>query len=253
MKKSFLPLFLVIFLASLSAPAACRLNLKKEATWNEGSSEFWILNGTLQESNSISFVRGPHFKKFQEEAIRKIGNVDANYLIRRQAKIFADGGQPKKVFGNVLKRSNELIKPISCLEGFLMNFFGERLKKPIFLNYSEFGAFVLTARNGDTRIYFQVNPQTAYLPASPHLDQLIVQDIKKGYRLSFHLHNHPFNPGGPKQDIAGTPIPSGEGTGVGDFSAYARFKKDFGMQEARITNGFSTLRVPVKQIPSLLR
>lgn len=212
-----------------------------------------VLDGRTNDEDSLQFRPPARLGQFQREARAEIGDINPIRLITRQMKIFSNAGIKDRVFGNVLKGARRWIGPISCVEAYLMEMHGARLNEPLFGHYSEFGAYAVRMRSGQRRIYFQSYPESAMLPTSQKIHAGLRRDVAAGGKLEFHLHNHPFSPKNPSGDIAGTPLPSGGSFNGGDFSAFRMMEAEFGLQQARITNGFHTLRIQAQELPLLLR
>lgn len=213
-----------------------------------------VLEGTTREQDHLAYRPALRHASFQRAARTDLGSVDPLQLLARQMRIFANAGFDTRVFKNVIRGSRRWIAPISCIESYFMELHGATLRKALYGHYSEFGVYFLRGPEGEPRrFYFQSNAETAALPTSSKIHAGIQRDLARGYRLETHLHNHPFSPRNPAGDIAGTPIPSGDGMTGGDFSAFALMRSRFGLREARITNGFHTLRIRTQDLPELLR
>jgi hypothetical protein len=177
--------------------------------------------------------------EFREEVSSRT-ETDPVFLLKKQRAVFEKAGAKEYLprFDLVLSQS---LYPTSFLEEVLLELHAEILGTPLFGSYSEFGANILVGPRGELAIIFMSNSGDAAVPANSQRETLLKKYLADGYRFKIHIHNHPFNFTNP-QDIGGTPIPSGLDQ-WGDVGAYLFEKKNFSLENAWITNGFSTLRI----------
>jgi hypothetical protein len=181
-------------------------------------------------------------------AVRKLTNVDPYFLARRQQRVFIqhDIKDALPRFDFVLKQR---LFEISYLEQMLLDLHSEKIGRPLFKSYSEFGANILVGPEGQLAVIFMSNNADATVPETEARKRILKDYLAKGYKFKIHLHNHPFNFDNP-DDIAGTTIPSGT-EDYGDVSCYLKDQKNFELEQAWITNGFSTIRLQADQFNQL--
>jgi hypothetical protein len=132
------------------------------------------------------------------------------------------------------------IQPINCLEMLLLSAQNDRIE--ILNDPTEFASFVLrSADKARLRIvYFSKNENgignvgTIMVP--------VRQDHARGYRLLAMLHNHNFELRGPRYNgLNGILAPSAP-----DAHLQRGLADDFQLEEAWITNGLHTSRIPAR-------
>lgn len=125
------------------------------------------------------------------------------------------------------------IHPATCLEKLLQGTQHQRLDT--FATPTEFASFVLRSQRR-LRIYYYTVNQDGIGSMTPLTDP-VRRDLKEGWRVLLALHNHNFHPGQP--GLNGIPAPS-----VPDAHFTNAVGKELGLQEAWITNGVNTARIP---------
>ncbi len=170
-------------------------------------------------------------------------SVDPIDLLKHQRAVYA------RVLPQELPRFDALIEgrvgtiqDASCLEAGLLE---EHLK----FGYSEKRdtecvAYVMDC-GPELRIRFQTS-STAGVSPSKVIQAQVQLDRTQGCKLVVHLHNHPFDFENHYGDISGTVIPSGA-----DMDTYRNIRERSGLEEARITNGFNTLRLDSAEFSAL--
>ena len=111
---------------------------------------------------------------------------------------------------------------------------------------TEFGAHVLLHPNKGLRILFQ-SSDDATVPVSTYLYPDLKAALAEGFVLMTHIHIHPFIMSNPSGDIGGVNWPSGPGLDFGDLSVYVNLHSQYGLREARVTNGFDTFTLSPKE------
>ncbi len=172
-------------------------------------------------------------------------SVDQNELRERQYKIF------KKHLPNETKIMKLIMsgKVFSTgrAECFDLLLFDLHLDSVGTVYYAEFGAHVFVKYVEGRRILrvmFTSNPGGGV--ATPmEIEDAMSASLKDGWSLVGHIHNHPFGLDNLSGDIGGTCWPSDS-----DLNHYAKQIK-FGMQGARITNGFDTIFMSAEDISQL--
>lgn len=186
----------------------------------------------------------PAVAELQTQAQALVKDTDPYALLKRQQALFVRVGYTEFLprFDLVIAKK---IHPISLLEQALLEFHSQVMKKPLFKSYSEFGANVLVKDN-KIAIVFTSNESDAVVPDSKARQEALQKFLQQGYRYKFHIHNHPFNLDNPSGDIGGTTIPSGNQQ-FGDVGTYLYEAKNLGLENAWITNGFSSLHIPATE------
>lgn len=191
----------------------------------------------LETKNKLHQPICTQFKK----SISDKTNTEPFYLIKIQRAIF-ENGRPEAlpIFDMILKGDIGTVRDINILEAFLMT-------EHLTLNgrKGEFGALILKAKDSSMKIYFSSNTEATAI-FSDTIYASLEKDLSNGYTLYGHLHNHPFNFENPYGDIAGTTVPSAP-----DRSVYKDFKIKYGLKNAYVTNGFSTIAIPDSQFEHL--
>jgi hypothetical protein len=132
------------------------------------------------------------------------------------------------------------ISPVNCLEALLMGVQNERI--PLLDRSTEFTAFVLESKDRSRiRIYSFTRNQDGIGNAGPALGW-VAKDIDAGWSLLGNLHNHNFRP--TEADLNAVTAPS-----ISDAEFYLFLRNQHRLQNAWITNGVSTIRVPARDLP----
>ena len=179
-----------------------------------------------------------------QDWVRSKVDPDQMTLLARQRKLYFEhfGSEAVYSFDLLLNKKAGDIQPISCLEALLLT---EQAKlHPLEKTQTEFQAFVLLNKSVNPpqlKVYFASGTDLFAPSVLPFLP-LIHSDVQNGWRVSFHVHNHPFTFDNPAGDIAGTTIPSGD-RNSGDVKVFIDLRAQVGLLEARITNGFNTVHV----------
>lgn len=192
--------------------------------------QMWeIADAPVLWSNADPASRG--YRDFAAKRKEKVPDSDPLHLLAQS---------PNTNNKLVAQNAKTWLRPATCLEKLLTGLQQERLD--MFENPSEFASFVL--RSGDrVRIYFYTNNQDGLGRMSPLTDP-VFEDVKKGWRVQFGMHNHPFHPGQPL--LNGPPAPS-----VPDAHFHYNMREH--MREARVTNGVDTVRIPAVAFGSFER
>jgi hypothetical protein len=228
---------------SLSQASALSESFQLEFSGQSQGAVIRVFSGTEHEAYDRPAVESPaSVVEFRKE-VRARTETDPVFLLKRQRAVFEKAGAEDYLPRFDLVLSQKLY-PISLLEEMLLELHAELLGTPLFGSYSEFGASLLVGPHGKLVIIFISNPSEAMVPASSQREAWLKKYLAKGYRFKVHIHNHPFNFSNPA-DIGGTPIPSGFST-WGDVGVYVFEKKKFSLENAWITNGFHTLRIPAR-------
>jgi hypothetical protein len=144
----------------------------------------------------------------------------------------------------VARHAGAWLHVATCLEKALLAVQHGRV--PVQRAPSEYVAFVLDSPDA-TRLhiwYYSINRNG--IGSMRPLTDAIAPDVAAGWRVRFNVHNHPFG-----RDTArwhGIPAPS-----AGDAQFYQNYRAEAALPEARITNGFTTARIPSAAFAQLTR
>lgn len=179
-------------------------------------------------------------------------DMDPVGLLRRQRAVFLAAASPAlqaetRVSGLILEGQLGAIGPASCLDTLLLA--AQARRHPLLSEPSEFAAFILrqhASNRGRLRVYFSSLARSGGRMNRP-LRERVDADLRNGFRLLAHVHNHPFlfdrvigdrswTTAETRDDIAGAVSPS-----VTDLQYYGSLLEEAGLLTARVTNGFHTL------------
>ena len=183
----------------------------------------------------------------------QLGDTDPRALLRRQVAYWS--AQPDTANRREADNGRALLdgiagtlRPIGCLEALLLD--QQAARFPMATRPTELQALVLrreaTARE-PARLRVYVAASSA--PWPPKLDPVmdsIAGDRRDGWRVHAHLHNHPFYLERRATDIAGANAPS-----LSDVQVYRHLQTSLGLQQAWITNGFTTAVVSARDFARL--
>jgi hypothetical protein len=191
----------------------------------------------------------PVITGFRDAVRARLGPaVDARSLLERQAAIY--GAMPPEWRGEavngalVLEGRVGTVHPVACLEAMLWKW--QAARYPMLDHPTEFGAFILRG-DGVVRVYLSSADLVGQRIRGPVVER-VEGDIRRGYRLLAHLHNHPFlfnrevgdrmwTVEGTRDDVAGALAPS-----MTDVEFYRGLRDRYGLEEAWVTNGLETAR-----------
>lgn len=124
-------------------------------------------------------------------------------------------------------------RPLTLLEAQLLNYQVSRY--PLLSHPTEFHGFILQRDSSNqVRIYFAASDQP-WPPKPTVITEAIKVDLKQGWRLAYHLHNH-YEP--KEHHYVGILAPS-----VADAQFFEFLASDFQLVRALITNGFHTVEI----------
>lgn len=248
MKSAFWLVFIFSMPPTANA-ASCAFSTRPVTT--PLSSTSWL--NIWEESDQPEFYRTWHsgsnvVTSFRSHLSRLVP-IKQDDLLKRQRAIFEVFGKEATIaYDQLLTGAVGNIHPMRCLEGLLLH--EHLVKQATDIPETEFAAHLLK-RGNKIRIY-QLGG-TSLSPAEfSHVHPRIMNDIAAGWTFATHIHNHPFIVSNlPDNDIAGTLIPSGTVQFSGDLMVYEKIRKEFGLADAWITNGFDSLTLPTSQAPKL--
>lgn len=133
------------------------------------------------------------------------------------------------------------IRPINALEAQILNY--QLIKYPIVSYPTEFHAFIaFNEVQQKYRVYFAASDQP-WPPNPAPLFKQLDQDVKNGYRLKYHLHNHNESS---SNDYLGILAPS-----LADAQYFKMLAEEYNLEKALITNGFHTVEIEPKDFNKL--
>jgi hypothetical protein len=137
----------------------------------------------------------------------------------------------------IIQEAQSWIRPINCLELLLLTAQNERID--ILDDPTEFVSFILRSSDEQLlRIYFYSRNEDGIGNVAAVVAR-VADDRTRGWILVANLHNHNFHLHG--ADLNGAVAPS-----VPDAHLYNSLADRYQLQEAWITNGLSTVRIPAQ-------
>lgn len=174
-------------------------------------------------------------------------------LLERQREIARQHAGDKRAarYDLILDGRVGAVMPTSCLEKLLlrMHFSHQNPTRAP----SEFGAAIFRKTEKDRvllRVLFLSNAEPSISWSS--IEWQIREEQSKGWQYWVNLHNHPFWFQGHTGDTRGTIVPSGN-LHAGDIAVFHRHFNHYSLQEAWITNGFSTIKILPRDMALLSR
>jgi hypothetical protein len=197
--------------------------------------------GRMPERVDVS--RLPGLSAFLDTVRLRVGALDARALLDRQVAYYASRPDPDsqgEAANGRSVRSGTLgtVRPISCLEALLVEIQAARF--PMASHPTEFHALVMERSDAGrrlVRVYF-AGSSAPWPPKANLLLDHVAADRRDGWRAVAHLHNHPFLFAS-EGDIAGANAPS-----LTDVQFWRYLRDSFGVESARVTNGFATFEAP---------
>lgn len=144
----------------------------------------------------------------------------------------------------VIRNASDWIKPAGCLEKLLIGYQHGRLNT--FATPTEFASIILrSADEKRLRVYYYTINQDGIGRMTPIVEPAL-QDKRDGWEVLIALHSHVFHPGQPELD--GLLAPS-----IPDADFHIRLHDVSQVQEAWITNGIHTVRMPASSFHDFQR
>ncbi|MCI5056178.1 MAG: hypothetical protein MRY83_08720 [Flavobacteriales bacterium] len=170
---------------------------------------------------------------FGEERLQQLLDSQTIAGIKVSDRVRLAFGEKEAENTEALHAIDGLIHEINHIEAEVLNYQASRYS--FFDNPTEFQAVI--AKNDSLnlqRIYFGAGDK-GWPPRCRTMFSKIQEDLLKGWKVQFHLHNH-FNPD--SLDKLGVLAPS-----MTDIQFYRALKESISLPEARVTNGFHTIKV----------
>lgn len=153
-------------------------------------------------------------------------------------------GSPTENNAIVIRNAGAWIRPAGCLEMLLIGYQHGRLNT--FTSPTEFASFVLRSSDESRlRIYYYTVNLDGIGRMTPLTDPVLT-DRQNGWEVLIGLHSHVFHPDQP--ELNGILAPS-----IPDADFHVNFHAVSGMQEAWITNGVHTVRMPASSFGDFQR
>jgi len=244
MKIQILLFYIIIIGATACKPAKTPSEsfLKEESKvllGQEGTSEFFyweIENDERLWGEELGEVDG--ITEFRASLKIKLGELRYRATIEKESTQSLDKGIPDHEIDGDSKNAllvhtgnTGKIRVINHLEAQILNY--QIVKYPLLSHPTEFHGFIVyNPKKNKFRIYYGASDS----PWPPHPDLLLVEiekDIKNGWLLKYHLHNH-YEPA--SNNYLGILAPS-----LADAQYYKMLSENFDIEKALITNGFHTL------------
>jgi hypothetical protein len=196
--------------------------------------------------------------EFRKAVAARLGaDPDARSLLERQRAIYA--AMPPEWRGEatngtlVLEGGVGSIGPVGCLEAMLWKW--QAARYPMIEHPTEFGAFVLVG-DGVVSVYLSGADLVGQRIRGTVMER-VAADLRSGYRLRAHVHNHPFlfdrevgdrmwTVDGTREDVAGALAPS-----MTDVQFYRSLRDHHNLEEAWVTNGLETARFRAAELDLL--
>ena len=125
------------------------------------------------------------------------------------------------------------IRKINFLEAEILNYQIQRF--PLFSHPTEFHGFIAThEKDQRLRVYF-ASSDTEWPPKPEVIINQLEEDIKNGWKLKYHLHNHYCKK---DKNYIGILAPS-----LADAQYFKMLSERFNLSKALITNGFHTVEI----------
>lgn len=190
-------------------------------------------------------LKAPDLDKYKQWVRSHLNNTDPYYLLNKQRKFFENTKDAEK-FDQIISKKIGSIRRANCIELLLLeehakNFDGGKVTH-------EFEAIILLNHDSKKmRVYFGSGKEASGgAPSLSVFQDKINKDLANNFNMVYSLHNHPFSFDNTYGDIAGTTIPS-----IPDVSNYIEKKQKFGLKNALITNGISTIEFKSSEFQQL--
>ena len=145
---------------------------------------------------------------------------------------------PSQANGLVTANAASWIRPAGCLEKLMVGI--QQARRDIFVAPTEFANVVMrSADAARLRIYFFTINQDGIGRMSPLTNPALV-DHAQGWNVMLVMHTHAFHPGNAL--LNGIVSPS-----IPDADFQYNFAEEAGLEQAWITNGVSTVRIPAAE------
>ncbi len=241
----FMLLFGVTSCSTSSSNSRFNINMQlKTSLENEGLAEFFYWD--FEEDKNLWEVEievPVGIKNFRDSLKNILGDVKFKRVIIKESTQSLD--EEELLTANDGDKRNAMmvhtgkighIRAINSLEAQILNY--QLVKYPLISHPTEFHGFIAYNESQQKyRVYFGASDQ----PWPPHPDILLQQlnkDVKKGWQLKYHLHNH-YEP--ESNNYLGILAPS-----MADAQYYKMLLEQFDLEKALITNGFHTVEIESK-------
>jgi hypothetical protein len=217
--------------------------LKKDGTeihqyWEfTNSSDLW----------DTSFVQLPSLKLYRDSLENVLGadafNLTLNSRSFQNASYQTVNTNNGDSINAQLIHANALgkIRPINFLEAQLLDY--QLNRYPLLSHPTEFHGFILFKDSLNlVKVYFAASDQP-WPPKPAIILETIKKDLKQGWTVKFHLHNH-YEP--KSNHYLGILAPS-----MTDAQYYLFLSEDYHLEQSLITNGFHTVEIKQAEFQKL--
>jgi len=217
------------------------LSLKKTIMKEEYPEQFfyWDIDNSKQlwkpELGDVSYLN-----QYRDSLSMELGEEGLEQAIKNEQtqsidKYLLHKGEYRDTINALLVHAGTLgkIRKINFLEAEILNY---QLKRfPLFSHPTEFHGFIaMDEKEQKIRIYF-CSSNTEWPPKAHILIEQLEKDMKKGWKLKYHLHNHYCKK---DKNYIGILAPS-----LADAQYFKMLSERFNVHKALITNGFHTVEL----------
>jgi hypothetical protein len=191
----------------------------------EDSPEYW--KETFTDPQSLS--------TFKTKLLQLGMEVDPVEILKRAVTHSVDDLDRQNAV-LALERVKDLVKPVRCLEAYLMGLQADRREMVQFP--TEFLSFILRSTDGKRLKIYYYTINFPGIKGVGDLKRAIDRDLASPtqWKVWTNLHNHNFLVNA--EFTLGGVCPSAQ-----DFGVYRSFADEEGLEEAWVTNGFHTMRL----------
>jgi hypothetical protein len=190
---------------------------------------------------------GIALKSYRDSLELVLGKDIFKTAVQKEANQSKDDTLPDSVNGDRMNahlvHSGRIgkIRSLNLLEAELLSYQLDRY--PLLSHPTEFHGFILTNDSlKHLRVYFAASDQP-WPPKPSVIIESIKTDLKQGWKLSYHLHNH-YEP--KANNYVGILAPS-----MADAQFFRFLNEDFGLTKALVTNGFHTVEIESRDFSKL--
>jgi hypothetical protein len=245
--KPSLILYLLLFVGITSSWLIIQqddFNLLKQAKTGlgrEGAAEFFFWEFQDQASVWSNAPKGlTAVQSFQDSLEKLLGVVQFQRVVKKEqtqrnpkdSMVYVKNGDH---YNAMLVHTGAVgkVRPMNSLEAQILNYQLE--KYPLLTRPTEFHAFIAYHQERKAyRVYFGSSDQP-WPPKPVLLIHQLEEDIKNGWKLRYHLHNH-YEP--PENNYLGILAPS-----MADAQYYKMLADNYQIEQTLITNGIHTVEI----------
>ena len=196
-----------------------------------------------------NFVQLPDLKLFKDSLNNILGKDTLKLIVQKLALQDISYKSVKTENGDsintqlVHSKTLGKIRPINFLEAQLLDY--QLSRYPLLSHPTEFHGFILLHDSLNlVRVYFAASDQP-WPPKPKVILEAVKKDLKQGWTLKYHLHNH-YEP--KSNYYLGILAPS-----MTDAQYYLFLSEDYNLDCALITNGFHTVEIQREEFTKLIQ